>query len=179
MSGLELQLCLQELLRELVEASQIKARCKWKDIYPTFQSDERYLNLLGNPGSNPLELFWDVVDQLDQNLDAQITLVEDGIKQYNKESDKTFTFGHDTTVEEFRAVMAIASKDHEALQNMPDSDLQEVYEFVNTFSVLILLHFFTCWFYASYVVKHRRNSRQTRNVQRESSDTCKTTYDMP
>ena len=39
----------------------IKARCKWKDVYPLFQDDERYLKLLGEPGSNPiwtLLTFW-------------------------------------------------------------------------------------------------------------------------
>jgi pre-mRNA-processing factor 40 len=30
--------------------------------------------MLGNPGSNPLELFWDVVDMFDQQLDTMINL---------------------------------------------------------------------------------------------------------
>ncbi|KAJ7227056.1 hypothetical protein GGX14DRAFT_417967 [Mycena pura] len=71
------------LLEELVASSQIKARTKWKDVYPLFKSDERYLGMLGNPGSNPLELFWDAVDALDQNLDKKIAVVEGAIKRYN------------------------------------------------------------------------------------------------
>jgi len=39
--------------------------------------------MLGRPGSNPIELFWDVVDDLDQKLDAKIAIVEAAIKRYN------------------------------------------------------------------------------------------------
>lgn len=39
--------------------------------------------MLGNPGSNQLELFWDVVDALDQKLDAKMAVVQDAIKAYN------------------------------------------------------------------------------------------------
>ena len=56
------------LLKELVDAGKLKARSKWKEVYPSFSDDKRYLDMLGNPGSNPLELFWDVVDDLDQKL---------------------------------------------------------------------------------------------------------------
>ncbi|KIJ20730.1 hypothetical protein PAXINDRAFT_57698, partial [Paxillus involutus ATCC 200175] len=69
------------LLKELVDAGKVKARTKWRQVYPTFASDERYLNLLGKPGSNPLELFWDVADQLDQKLDAKIAIVEESIRR--------------------------------------------------------------------------------------------------
>jgi hypothetical protein len=40
--------------------------------------------MLGNPGSNPLELFWDVVDSLDQRLDSRIVGVTRAIAAYNK-----------------------------------------------------------------------------------------------
>ena len=74
-----------ELLRELVESGTIKAWSKWKDVYPLFRDDERYLNLLGKPGSNPIELFWDAVEVLDQALDKKVDIVEDGIKRHNVE----------------------------------------------------------------------------------------------
>ncbi|KAJ7446723.1 hypothetical protein FB451DRAFT_1188580 [Mycena latifolia] len=73
----------KELLEELVGAGEIKARTKWKDVYPLFRSDERYLGMLGNPGSNPLELFWDAVDVLDQELEKKIAVVEEAIGRYN------------------------------------------------------------------------------------------------
>ena len=52
-------------------------------MYPSFKDDKRYLAILGNPGSNPLELFWDVVDGLDQKLDEKIEIVEAAIKKHN------------------------------------------------------------------------------------------------
>lgn len=52
-------------------------------MYPNFKDDSRYLEILGNPGSNPLELFWDVVDGLDQKLDAKIEIVDAAIKKHN------------------------------------------------------------------------------------------------
>jgi pre-mRNA-processing factor 40 len=39
--------------------------------------------MLGKPGSNPIELFWDIVDDLDQKLDAKIATVEAAIKRHN------------------------------------------------------------------------------------------------
>jgi pre-mRNA-processing factor 40 len=58
----------------------IKPRTKWKTIYPTFKDDERYQDILGQSGSNPLELFWDVVDKLDQELDAKISVVNNALR---------------------------------------------------------------------------------------------------
>ncbi|KAJ7352624.1 hypothetical protein DFH08DRAFT_859441 [Mycena albidolilacea] len=87
----------KELLEELVGAGEIKARTKWKDVYPLFRSDERYLNMLGNPGSNPLELFWDVLDGLDQKLEKKIAVVQDAIGRYNATRAKQA--GGDTNVD--------------------------------------------------------------------------------
>ncbi|KAE9399919.1 hypothetical protein BT96DRAFT_957117 [Gymnopus androsaceus JB14] len=69
----------RELLQSLVASGDIKARTKWKEVYPKFKDDDRYTNMLGNPGSNQLELFWDVVDALDQKLDAKIAVVTNAL----------------------------------------------------------------------------------------------------
>lgn len=74
---------LQGLLQDLINEGKITARTKWKEVYPSFKTDERYFNMLGNPGSNPLELFWDAVDTLDQSLDAKIAVVEDVLRQWS------------------------------------------------------------------------------------------------
>ena len=39
-------------------------------------SDPRYLNLVGTPGSSPLDLFWDVVDDLDVRAEQDEREVE-------------------------------------------------------------------------------------------------------
>lgn len=122
------------LLRELLDAGKIVARSKWKDVYPLFADDERYLNLLGNPGSNPLELFWDVVDNLDQKLDDKMSVVEEAIRNLNKQvEDKSvaFDFGPGTTEDEFLENMVIAQRYHDNLQSLTQHDLKEVYHHVS------------------------------------------------
>ena len=121
------------LLRELLDAGEIVARSKWKDVYPLFADDERYLNLLGVPGSNPLELFWDIVDSLDQKLERKMEIVEEAIHNHNKEIEdksKLLEFGPTTTEEEFLKTIIEAQRYHENLQSVPESDLKEVYRYV-------------------------------------------------
>ena len=65
-----------ELLRELVQADQISAGTTWKSVYPLLAHDERYLALLGQPGSSPLDLFWDVVDDLDVQAEENQLVIE-------------------------------------------------------------------------------------------------------
>ncbi|KAF9511238.1 hypothetical protein BS47DRAFT_1377241 [Hydnum rufescens UP504] len=87
------------LLDEMVAAKQIKAKTKWKEVYPRFANDSRYLDLLGNPGSSPIELFWDVVDGQDQELDSHTHLVEKVLQ------GKNFSFTLETSLEEFLSVL--------------------------------------------------------------------------
>ncbi|KAF7316925.1 hypothetical protein HMN09_00426700 [Mycena chlorophos] len=90
----------KSVLEELAASGQIKARTKWKDVYPLFKSDERYLNMLGNPGSNPLELFWDAVDALDQALEKKIAIAEEAIERYNKGEAAKQAEGEDVKMED-------------------------------------------------------------------------------
>ncbi|KII87520.1 hypothetical protein PLICRDRAFT_43174 [Plicaturopsis crispa FD-325 SS-3] len=134
------------LLQDLVKDGKIKARTKWKAIYPTFSDDERYLNMLGNTGSNPLELFWDVVDNLDQDLDRKLALVEEAIRKHNaelkagakSETDENamkvdekddipgFAVGPDTNEDEFLTVLK-AEKDG-PVTNLTDEDLHAAFQ---------------------------------------------------
>ncbi|KXN90711.1 Pre-mRNA-processing protein prp40 [Leucoagaricus sp. SymC.cos] len=107
------------LLQDLVNKGKIKARTKWKEVYPNFKTDERYLNMLGNPGSNPLELFWDAVDALDQKLDAKVTVVEDVLRQWS------FVVGVDTSEEEYLSIIKINAT--EAVNKLAAEDLREVF----------------------------------------------------
>ncbi|KAH9852126.1 hypothetical protein C2E23DRAFT_206152 [Lenzites betulinus] len=138
----------REILNGLVESGDIKARTKWKQVYPTFSSDKRYLEMLGNPGSNPIELFWDIVDALDQKLDAKIEIAMGAIKRYNKppadadvevteesakpedatteSSTKNFEVGPETTLEEF--INIVKSDSEEPVQSLTEEDLKEIYQ---------------------------------------------------
>ncbi len=170
---------LQALLRELVESGKIKARCKWKHVYPLFSTDERYLNMLGNPGSNQLELFWDVVDGLDQKLDAKIDVVTEAFKGYRAEGVEGdteapgFAVGPETTEEQYQNVLkAVSNANVEALTS---KDIPQHLCCCKHVPLLILImNSLDC----SYMIL-RFESRLRRNVKRRSgNDICRTIYDM-
>ena len=125
------------MVRNLVREGKIKARSKWKEVYPLFRDDERYISMLGNPGSNPLELFWDAVDALDQQLDRKIMIVEEVFKNYgvqeevvsDKAKSKGFVIGSETTEEEFNKV--VKAHADEAVRTLTKEDLYEVYKTVS------------------------------------------------
>lgn len=57
-----------ELLQELRKASKIKAGTKWSQIFPMIKDEERFKAVCGQPGSTPLDLFWDVVEEEERAL---------------------------------------------------------------------------------------------------------------
>ena len=105
-----------------------------------FKDDERYLHMLGNPGSNPLELFWDVVDVLDQKLDTKMVVIEDVLKQHkvepepgeNTESErKGFIVRPDTTWDEFISVVHDHAND--AVKTLSEEDVRLIFKTVSVF----------------------------------------------
>lgn len=57
-----------ELLKELRSQGKIKAGAKWMQIHPLIQDDPRYVAMLGQSGSSPLDLFWDMVEEEERGL---------------------------------------------------------------------------------------------------------------
>ncbi|TRM60774.1 hypothetical protein BD626DRAFT_549493 [Schizophyllum amplum] len=142
----------RNLLQELVTNGTIKARSKWKEVYPVFKDDIRYLDMLGNPGSNPLELFWDKVDELDQVLDKKMEVTDAALKRRAvasaqgereaekgedvqkeqedvkmedaAEADKRPEIKPETTEGEF---LDLVKDDSEVKEKLSDEDLQEIY----------------------------------------------------
>lgn len=57
-----------ELLQELRSKGKIKAGTKWKVILPEIEQDPRYVAMLGQAGSTPLDLFWDLVEEEERAL---------------------------------------------------------------------------------------------------------------
>ena len=133
---------------QFVKDGRIRARTKWKQIYPQLSNDNRYLSMLGNPGSNPLELFWDVVDGLDQKLDTKLAIVNDVIRKHNTKlqpegSDddmkvdgdalsanlKLFIVVPETSEQELVAL--VRSESDEIVNKTSDEDLKEVYQNVS------------------------------------------------
>lgn len=67
----------QALLNDLRSKGEIRAGSKWKQVYPLFKDDERYLNMLGQTGSTPLDLFWDMVEDMERDVRLKRGIVED------------------------------------------------------------------------------------------------------
>lgn len=149
------------VLRELVDAGVLTARTKWKEVYPRFRDDARYLAMLGNPGSNPLELFWDAVDALDQQLDAKVRVVEDVIRWHNErlegrkdgaedamdDGPAPFAVAAETTWAEFAEVVNVEADS--SVKALSDDELRLVFKTVREFyyyicTVLIMFGLCSC-----------------------------------
>lgn len=56
------------LLGELKGDGKIKAGTKWSQVFPLVEHDPRYIAMLGQNGSTPQELFWDMVEEEERGL---------------------------------------------------------------------------------------------------------------
>ena len=90
----------QSLLQELKAAGKIKAGTKWMEILPQVHEDPRYVATLGQPGSTPLDLFWDMVEEEERALRSIRNDVYDVLE------DKRYEITPKTTFQEFLDVMS-------------------------------------------------------------------------
>ncbi|KAI9775975.1 MAG: hypothetical protein M1839_000674 [Geoglossum umbratile] len=101
------------LLKKLRAAGKIKAGTKWMQIHPLIENDETYIAMLGQPGSTPLDLFWDIVEEEERGLRGKRNEVMDVL------DDKRYEIQQKTTFDEFLSVMQTdrrtASIDRDAL----------------------------------------------------------------
>ncbi|KAF2667525.1 hypothetical protein BT63DRAFT_389325 [Microthyrium microscopicum] len=88
-----------ELLKDLRSAGKIKAGSKWTDIHDLIEDDPRYVAMLGQAGSTPLDLFWDVVEEEDRGLRSKRNNALDVLE------DKRYELTQKTSFEDFLAVM--------------------------------------------------------------------------
>ncbi|KAL7669902.1 hypothetical protein ACOME3_004849 [Neoechinorhynchus agilis] len=65
-----------DLLDELRDAKKLTCRSMWREVYPVFRSDDRFLNMVGQPGSTPLDLFKFYVDALKTRYDQDRRLIK-------------------------------------------------------------------------------------------------------
>ena len=109
------------LLGDLGRQGKIKAGSKWSQILPLFESDERYRTMVGQSGSTPQELFWDLVDEEQRALRGTRNDVEDVM------DDKHFVMTPKATFDSFLAVM----KDDQRTANIDRDDLLLIFERVS------------------------------------------------
>lgn len=89
-----------DLLKELKADGKVKAGTKWMDILPEVHEDPRYVAMLGQPGSTPLDLFWDMVEEEERAL----RLVRNHV--YDVLEDKRYEITPRTTPQNFFDVMS-------------------------------------------------------------------------
>ena len=90
----------QDLLQELKAAGKIKAGTKWMSVLPEIEEDPRYVAMLGQSGSTPLDLFWDLVEEEERAL----RVVRNDV--YDVLEDKRYEITSKTTLQEFLDVMS-------------------------------------------------------------------------
>ena len=102
----------QNLLQELRAAGKIKAGTKWMEVLQQFHEDSRYVAMLGQPGSTPLDLFRDMVEEEERALRSIRNDVYDVLE------DKRYEITPKTTVQDFLDVM---STDRRTTSISPDT----------------------------------------------------------
>ncbi|CRL19467.1 WW/Rsp5/WWP [Penicillium camemberti] len=88
------------LLNELKAQGKIKAGSKWMNICPIIKDDPRYHGILGQPGSTPLDLFWDMMEEEERALRGPRNDVLDVL------DDKRYEVTTETTFDEFNSIMS-------------------------------------------------------------------------
>mmetsp|Transcript_38904 Transcript_38904/g.70159 ORF Transcript_38904/g.70159 Transcript_38904/m.70159 type:complete len:572 (+) Transcript_38904:70-1785(+) len=77
----------REILRKDGDAGKIKANTHWGDYAETVVKDDRYLNLIAQPGSTPHDLFDDYVEELNDKYNQD----RNKIKKLAKSKGMVFT----------------------------------------------------------------------------------------
>ncbi|OAQ91136.1 formin binding protein (FNB3) [Purpureocillium lilacinum] len=111
----------RSLLASLRREGRIKAGTKWRDIYPAFETDERYLNMLNQEGPTPVMMFWDVLVEEERALRGPRTDVLDVLE------DKRFEVTANTTLDEFMSIV----KDDRRTARIEPATLELIFERVS------------------------------------------------
>ncbi|KAL1410940.1 U1 snRNP protein [Vanrija albida] len=112
----------KELLSELKEKGDLTRNSKWKETLPEIKADERFTNLVGLPGSTPLDLWMDAVDDLqiaaeevaakiEGRLGAPVKL-ETSAEEFEKLYEES-KLGNEFSAEERKDALDVAAADEQ------------------------------------------------------------------
>ncbi|XP_056320667.1 pre-mRNA-processing factor 40 homolog A [Danio aesculapii] len=90
----------QKFLDELHDHGQLHSMSAWMEMYPTISADIRFSNMLGQPGSTPLDLFKFYVEDLKARYHDEKRIIKDILK------DKGFLVEINTGFEDFGSVIS-------------------------------------------------------------------------
>ncbi|XP_066287093.1 pre-mRNA-processing factor 40 homolog B-like isoform X2 [Branchiostoma lanceolatum] len=88
------------LLDELHEAGQLHSMSTWMELYSIISADVRFTNMLGQPGSTPLDLFKFYVEDLKARFHDEKKIIKDILK------DKDFTVEVNSSFEDFATAIS-------------------------------------------------------------------------
>ncbi|KAF9130092.1 hypothetical protein BGW39_003496 [Mortierella sp. 14UC] len=108
----------KELLTELRTTGQLNAKSCWMQIHPLIKEDPRYISILGQPGSTPMELFWDLIEDLDERLYQDRKMVQNVLTSID------YQVQPETNFDEFQAAV---SKQEKAADILTE-DLKLIFE---------------------------------------------------
>ncbi|TRY93445.1 hypothetical protein DNTS_005745 [Danionella cerebrum] len=90
----------QKFLDELHDHGQLHSMSAWMEMYPSVSADIRFSNMLGQPGSTPLDLFKFYVEDLKARYHDEKRIIKDILK------DKSFLVEINTGFEDFGSVIS-------------------------------------------------------------------------
>ncbi|KAL7989748.1 hypothetical protein Chor_012414, partial [Crotalus horridus] len=90
----------QAFLDELHESGRLHSMSTWMELYPSLSTDRRFANMLGQPGSTPLDLFKFYVEDLKARFHDEKKIIKDILK------DRSFSVEVNTTFEDFAHVIS-------------------------------------------------------------------------
>ncbi|XP_073174595.1 pre-mRNA-processing factor 40 homolog B isoform X5 [Lepidochelys kempii] len=90
----------QAFLDELHDKGQLHSMSTWMELYPALSADTRFANMLGQPGSTPLDLFKFYVEDLKARFHDEKKIIKDILK------DRGFGVEVNTTFEDFAHVIS-------------------------------------------------------------------------
>uniref|UniRef100_A0A8C5NFM2 Pre-mRNA-processing factor 40 homolog A n=1 Tax=Gouania willdenowi TaxID=441366 RepID=A0A8C5NFM2_GOUWI len=89
-----------KFLDELHDHGQLHSMSAWMEMYPALSSDIRFANMLGQPGSTPLDLFKFYVEDLKARYHDEKRIIKDILK------DKSFLVEVNTSFEGFGSIIS-------------------------------------------------------------------------
>merc|ERR1712141_331953 len=88
-----------QVLDELHEAGKLTSMSLWVELYPTISAEMRFTNMLGQPGSTPLDLFKFYVEDLKSRFYSEKKIIKEILKE------KSYEMAPSTTFEDFATVV--------------------------------------------------------------------------
>ena len=128
----------KSLLSELRRNGKINAGTKWSQIVPLIENDARYTDAVGQSGSTPQEMFWDVIEEEERGLRGprndvldvlEVRLSHNHLHTFNTNDrqDKRFDLTPTSNFEEFLSIM----KDDRRTANIEPDILKLVFDRVS------------------------------------------------